>query len=50
MNKVNLYDEQIRELYLEKRMAMNKIAAQLNISVGKVYNCSWKVEKRYKIK
>lgn len=38
MNKVNLYDEQIRELYLEKGMAMNKIASQLNISVGKVYN------------
>lgn len=38
MNKVNLYDEQIRELYLEKGMAMNKIATQLNISVGKVYN------------
>lgn len=38
MNNVNLYDEQIRELYLEKGMAMNKIATQLNISVGKVYN------------
>lgn len=38
MNKVNLYDEQIRKLYLEKGMAMNKIATQLNISVGKVYN------------
>lgn len=38
MNKPNTYDELIRNLYLKDNMAINKIAKELNISVGKVYN------------
>ena len=38
MNNSSAYDEQIYSMYVEEHMAMNKIAKELNISVGKVYN------------
>ncbi len=38
MNNSSAYDEQICNMYVEEHMAMNKIAKELNISVGKVYN------------
>ena len=38
MRKVDTFDEQIRQLYVEKGMTMKKIASELNIFVGKVYN------------
>ena len=38
MRKVDTFDEQIRQLYVEKGMTMKKTASELNISVGKVYN------------
>lgn len=38
MNKPDVYDERIRELYINNNMAINKISKELGVSVGKVYN------------
>lgn len=34
----DFYDESIRKLYIEEKMAMNKISKKLGIATGKVYN------------